>query len=182
MPSESEPLHVFISHWSSRLNVQQFQPERHVLGVRLRDAVNAILEKESRAKIVLLGDYNDEPFDAPIAEHLMATRDRRLATRRKHLLYNPFWRHMTSCDEGVEPTVSDRGSYFHKAGSVTQWRTFDQMMFSSAFLGSSNWHLNEVNTRVLDVPSFADLVASGDMRFDHLPIIGQIEKKGVLNG
>jgi hypothetical protein len=44
---------------------------------------------EHQQHVIILGDFNDEPFDAPLSNHLMATRDRALAGK-SHLLYNPL--------------------------------------------------------------------------------------------
>lgn len=180
---EPMPFHVFLSHWPSRLQLQQHEPNRQLLGTRLRYAIDEILEVEQDAKIILVGDYNDEPFDVSISERVMASRDKELVGRRKHLFYNPFWRHLApfgylSGDEGKH----DRGSYFHKAGDLTRWRTFDQMMFSSTFVGKGDWLLNESSTRVFEVQNYTSLVTGNKARFDHLPIIGHIEKKVAKNG
>jgi hypothetical protein len=179
---EDELFYIFLSHWPSRLNLPQRDPGRELLGSRLRDHVDAIRKSQADAKIILLGDYNDEPFDTSIADNLMATRDRALAERRKHLLYNPFWRHFSSAIEDAADSVGDHGSYFHKAGESTQWRTFDQMMFSSSFLGSTRWQLVERSTRVLDIPAYTALVKAASSCFDHLPIIGHIQRRITQNG
>lgn len=179
---EEEPFHVFLSHWPSRMHLPQHDPARELLGTRLRDAIDEILGPNPAAKIILLGDYNDEPFDTSIADNIMATRDRALAVRRKHLFYNPFWRHLSSFEDSTTDMVTDSGSYFHKAGHSTQWRTFDQMMFSSSFLGLDAWHLVERNTRVLDLPDYTSLVRAANTCFDHLPIVGHIHKRTKENG
>lgn len=178
---ESQPFEIFLSHWPSRLQMQQYVPMRHLLGTRLRDAANLILERDSQARIIFLGDYNDEPFDASITDCLMATRDRQLVARRKHLFYNPFWRHLSpfsGLEDGLA-SVNDQGSYFHKAGDLTRWRTFDQMIFSSTFVRDGEWQVDEINTRVLNIQFCIDLVMEPNMHFDHLPVIGRVVKKVV---
>ena len=89
-------LHLIVSHWPSRLMLHEDAPKRFEFGIRLRDKVDELLSVDSKANIVLLGDYNDEPFDEVISVSLRATRDRQFAGRRDELLYNPFWRHLTS--------------------------------------------------------------------------------------
>lgn len=176
--TSSRPLHLFLSHWPSRLNAQQYEPSRHLFGIRLRDAIDRVRENDLEAQIILLGDYNDEPFDASIAEHLMATRDKDLVRRKRHLLYNPFWRHMASFSVADDsPSHYDSGSYYHRAGDLTRWRTFDQMMFSSPLIEGPEWVLDETSTRVLEVPGFLELVRSGGLGFDHLPLIGRLTKR-----
>ncbi len=174
------PFHIFISHWPSRLHMKQNDPERAFLGIKLRDSIAPLIDLyKGDASLILLGDYNDEPFDASLSEHLMATRDRGLAHRKEHLLYNPFWRkigHPAPYTHDGENTKDDGGTYFHKSGTDSRWRTFDQIIFSSNFLGRSKWHINESLTTILEFPSYKKLVLNPKEIFDHFPVIGVIEK------
>ncbi|WP_124540272.1 endonuclease/exonuclease/phosphatase family protein [Piscinibacter terrae] len=176
---ETKPVHLLASHWPSRLQLSSNAPGRYALATRLRDKVDVLLEEDSEALIVLLGDYNDEPFDSCIAETLRATRDRDLAMSKSGLLYNPFWRHLSSFEHiDSSHRVSDRGTYFHLAGDVTRWRTFDHMMFSAAFLcGAGGWRLDEHGTRVVNLPQYTKLVEARKNVFDHLPIIGRAARR-----
>jgi hypothetical protein len=175
-----DPLHIFISHWPSRLFCPQNSADRHTLGFKLREAVQEIDNSyPGPAQIILLGDYNDEPFDSSLAEHLLAVRDRILVRKNPQLLYNPFWRHLgealpylhgTSCD-------SHSGSCFHSSGLETKWRTFDQIIFSAAFIGPSKWHLNETHTQILQFSPFVDSVFPTKDIFDHFPVLSVIERE-----
>jgi hypothetical protein len=173
------PLHIIASHWPSRLMVAENSPQRYGLALRLRNKVDDILADDDEAHIILLGDYNDEPFDLNISDSLRSTRDRSLVLKRRSLLYNPFWRHLSSYEHVNESyKYADQGTYFHQAGEVTRWRTFDQMMFSSAFIrGVAGWYLDEHSTRVLDVPAFTELVVRRTYVFDHLPIVSRISRR-----
>jgi hypothetical protein len=172
-------IHVFVSHWPSRLWCEENSADRHLLGIRLRDKVEEVSSVPGKlANVILMGDYNDEPFDVPLAEQLMATRDRNLVRKKHHLLYNPFWRQMVS-PELYAPGHEEKGgcgTCFHKGGDITRWRTFDQIMFSSAFLGSGAWHLNERVTGILELPGYAETVVDADQIFDHFPVIGVIDR------
>lgn len=175
---EPKPFHILVSHWPSRLSLHEDAPMRIELGIRLRDKVNEILEIDRDARIVLLGDYNDEPFDQSISASLQATRDRHFVLKRPHLLYNPFWRHLSSYEqlEGEEK-YSDPGTYFHLNGEVTRWRTFDHMMFSSSLLaGDTGWRLNERETRVVNIQPYTEIVQARKHVFDHLPIMSRISR------
>lgn len=175
---EPKPFHVFVSHWPSRLSLHEDSPKRIELGMRLRDKVNDIFEVEQDAHVILLGDYNDEPFDTSISESLQATRDRRFVLKRPHLLYNPFWRHLSSYEHAdSEEKLSDPGTYFHGNGELTRWRTFDHMMFSSSLLAEgSGWRLNERETRVVNIPAYTEMVQARKHVFDHLPIMSRISR------
>lgn len=179
VPGTELPLHVFVSHWPSRLWCSQNQARRDTLGVRLRDAVQQIKALYGApAQIVLLGDYNDEPFDEPLAGHLLASRDRGLVKRRDAFLYNPFWRHLGERVPHVPAgqTVDDCGTCFHRAGEDTKWRRFDQIIFSSAFLTGEEWQLDERYTSVLSGPPLDSLVRKRGAVFDHFPVISVLQR------
>ncbi|MDC6170754.1 endonuclease/exonuclease/phosphatase family protein [Paucibacter sp. XJ19-41] len=168
--------HTYVSHWPSRLNVGASEPDRLMLGHLLRQSIDLALEASPVAPLVLLGDFNDEPFDPVMDNALLTSRDRILVHKTPQLLYNPFWRHMTSYEhtDGAHQ-FSDRGTYFHASGQVTRWRTFDQMMFSASLVnGESGWMLDEMATRVLDEPALMALIESKSSVFDHLPIVGRL--------
>lgn len=169
-------LHAVVSHWPSRLSLYEDAPKRIELGLRLRDKVDEILLADPDSNIVLLGDYNDEPFDSSISQALRATRDRNFLENRHDLLYNPFWRHLSSYEHLHPPgQLSDPGTYFHRGGEVTRWRTFDHMMFSSSLIrGAAGLRLDEHVTRVVDVPIYTAMVKARRHVFDHLPIMGRL--------
>ena len=126
----SSPFHIFTSHWPSRLWCHEDSSDRHYLGMRLRDSIDEILQKDDQnPHILLLGDYNDEPFNKSLSEHVMATRDKSLVYKHKHLMYNPFWNYLGSRFE----TDQIFGTYYYNSGKITKWHTFDQIIFSHAF-------------------------------------------------
>lgn len=177
----SVPLHIFVSHWPSRKTFDINHPQRSKYGEMLRSEIRKLFENySSKASFILLGDYNDEPFDLPLSYYLKATRDRNLVKNKPQLLYNPFWRKI-----GYQFAYSKRnteensrgGTYYHKDGDITRWVTFDQIMFSSNFLGASEWHLNEEKTDILDLPEYRRIVLDNKEIFDHLPVVGIIERR-----
>jgi hypothetical protein len=178
-----EPLHVFVSHWPSRLWCHENGANRHLLGVRLRDAFDDVRKLYFHPpKVVFLGDFNDEPFDPALAEQLLATRDRKLVRSCGEYLYNPFWRHLGEQVPHVpgKPCRSYAGSCFYSAGKETHWRTFDQIIFSSAFLGESDWHLNEDTSKILQLSPYDASVLKDSAIFDHFPVMSVIQKEGVI--
>jgi hypothetical protein len=150
-----------------------------MLAGKLRDKVAELEQQATSAGILLLGDFNDEPFDKSLADHLLATRDRELAKTKKGFLYNPFWRCLGEAHPHKHPMLAraSSGSFFHRTGHRTRWRTFDQILFSAAFLGGGEWHLNEEQTTILRPELLVELVQTKDVIFDHFPVIGTIEKE-----
>ena len=62
--------------------------------MRLRQSLEKVHLANPNLYIVLMGDYNDDPFSPSLSEHLHATRDRELAIQDGAFLYNPFWRRL----------------------------------------------------------------------------------------
>lgn len=165
--------HLFISHWPSRLWCEKNNADRHTLGVRLRDSFEDIIEVYDVCPfVIMLGDYNDEPFDDSLSEQVMASRDIDLVRRKKYLLYNPFWRHLCKQTEHHHGA----GSYYYKGGKTTKWHTFDQLMYSQAFLASRGWAYSHKSNLVHEIPELIELIINPNFIFDHLPVYGKIEK------
>lgn len=181
--SQDLPLHLFACHWPSRLWCHENSADRHLLGAHLRGTLERIEGfEEGLANVIVMGDFNDEPFAPSLAEQLLASRDRYLVRKKPILLYNPFWRRIGEAFPHVpgEKPVSLAGTCFHKSGHETKWRTFDQIIFSSAFLNGSGWQLNEKLTRIV---SFYQLEINIHMEksvniFDHYPVVASIQWRG----
>lgn len=169
------PIHIFVSHWSSRLSTDA---DRELLGMRLRDHVDNLFKLYTATPdIILLGDYNDEPFDKSLTDRLLSTRDRNLAKLKSHLLYNPFWRYLgAACGDPKEQYWTLGGTYYHQSGDNTRWRLFDQMIFSTSFLADGEWLLDESLTKVADIPDYSTRLDRRSEIFDHAPIIGVVRR------
>jgi exonuclease III len=162
-------LTILASHWPSRLQAEAVGI-RALLGVRLRDAISEITN-ENDTQIIMVGDYNDEPFDASIADNLMATRDFDHAMRKRLLLFNPFW---TQMGRVVSNPTKPLGTYYHCSGEVTKWRTFDQIIFTSSFLGQELWRLDEGSVQIGDLAQLRARIVKRREVFDHLPVLATV--------
>lgn len=176
--TDGQPFHVFISHWPSRGTNEQNILSRKTIANRLKDQLNELDQRSPGAAMIIMGDFNDEPFDESISWNLLATRDRSLATTKEGYLYNPFWRQLGESQPHTRSfsKTGTAGSCFYKGSTDTQWRTFDQILFSPAFLGKSKWHLNEEETIILRTDYLIELVQNDKVHFDHLPIVSVIER------
>ena len=69
----SDSLHIFVNHWKSRSGGQEkTEPNRIVCAQTLRNEIDSILQLNCNAKILILGDLNDEPKNKSIFEVLKA--------------------------------------------------------------------------------------------------------------
>lgn len=70
---KKEEIHLFVNHWSSRRGGQEkSEPKRIESAKVLKHSVDSILKIDPDAKIVMMGDFNDEPSNKSIFEVLNA--------------------------------------------------------------------------------------------------------------
>ncbi len=68
-----EELNFFVNHWPSRRNgASESEIKRVETAKVLRREVERIFDKNDNAKIIIMGDFNDEPVDASILKTLGA--------------------------------------------------------------------------------------------------------------
>ncbi|CAE6724707.1 hypothetical protein LMG22931_01901 [Paraburkholderia nemoris] len=168
---------LVVSHWPSRLTASESTAQRAELGTALRWSVERMQEDEAASFIVLMGDYNDDPFSPSLASHLLATRDRTLARRDSRFLYNPFWKWIGESHDGVHNAESGGvcGTHFYAGGETSQWFTYDQIIFSSAFLRDQSLVLNEKRSGILAPPALRSKLLKKSEIFDHLPVLATVE-------
>jgi len=114
-----EPVHVFVNHWPSRRGGEEASaPNRAIAASVCKHSIDSITKINQNAKIILMGDLNDDPVSASVVKVLNAKCDLNNITQGD--LYNPW------CD-------------YYKKGNGTlafndSWNLFDQIMLSSAFI------------------------------------------------
>ncbi|MEX1367846.1 MAG: endonuclease/exonuclease/phosphatase family protein [Nannocystaceae bacterium] len=145
-------------HWRSRLR-SNGNPYRGIAAQTLYGDVEHDLQQN--VPVVVLGDFNDEPFDASLAS-LGASRDPRLVLRHpKHRLYNPSW---SLSAPTIEAPWARFGSLGHNGRTSTRY-LYDQALTSAHFLDEDAGTIPKANLREL-VPD----PATGSRIIDHLPL------------
>ncbi|WP_299366943.1 endonuclease [Winogradskyella sp.] len=115
---EGELLNIIVNHWSSR---REGEKETEYKRIAAANVVNSIVRKlkkdDDRAKIIVMGDFNDNPDNDSIE-----------LLEEESGLFNPF------------KTVwsKDNGSINHDF----EWNLFDQILFSTNFFDTSNFSLS----------------------------------------
>lgn len=72
LPSK-QPVHFFVNHWPSRRGgAAESEPKRVYVASLLKKRCNEIYREDPKANIIIMGDFNDEPFDRSIKETLGA--------------------------------------------------------------------------------------------------------------
>lgn len=177
--NDGSSFNFFVVHWPSRLMLPPESYTRVNLGFAMRLKIDLLLDQDASRRIIVLGDFNDEPYNDSIARMLHATRDIRMAQSDHSLLYNPFWRSLTNplrygkSRKGDE--ISSPGTYYYDAGKNQKWRVFDQILVSGSLLGADNWHLVEDETVIWEEPNLLGVGPGKSKTIDHLPIFAVFE-------
>lgn len=127
-------LTVLVNHWPSRASDAD-GAFRAVAGTVARGLVQRIGHD---ADILLIGDFNDDPFDRSIAESLRAVRSRNAVLNRRDekTLFNPSWALLGRSDEGTY--------YFNREWV---WNVFDQVIVSRGLLDPVGFQLVDDSVR-----------------------------------
>lgn len=121
-----EKVHVIVNHWPSRTGGEEASEPKRVAAAGLtKSIVDSLYKVEPEAKIIVMGDLNDDPFNKSTAVVLNAKKN--MEEVPKQGLYNTLWR---TLDSGV-------GSLAYNS----QWNLFDQIIISEPFLKADNSHL-----------------------------------------
>jgi predicted extracellular nuclease len=116
---------VLVNHWpSKRGGAEESDPKRMAVASTARNLVDQELIRNPKAKILLMGDFNDTPDSKAITETLNAVNSTDPEPARQ--LYNAFAHYL---DE-------KKGSYSYKGG----WDMIDQMMLSKSLLTAKGLH------------------------------------------
>lgn len=116
-----DTLHVFVNHWPSRYSgVMETRELRNGAARLLRHKIDLLFAKNTNSKIVVLGDFNDQPSDDSLVKYLRArpNGDNLLSSE----LYN-------LSNEWLQ---LDYGTLKYQS----QWFVFDQIIVSGGLLNS----------------------------------------------
>lgn len=106
---QEEPIHILVNHWPSRRKgTEETSHKRVSAAQRNQEVVQQILENESDARILIMGDFNDDPHSES------------LKTLVTEAFYNPMELLLTK----YEGSLNYRGA----------WNLFDQIIISHNFL------------------------------------------------
>ena len=117
---EKEPVYVLVHHWPSRSGGQKrSEPNRIDAAALNKKLVDSVLQQNPKAKIINMGDFNDEPTNTSVADVLQTTDKKRKALKN-NLLYTPM---MAFYKQGI-------GTYCYRGN----WNVLDQVHVSGGLL------------------------------------------------
>jgi len=171
-----DTLHIFGNHWPSRYSgFLETKSLRKAAAALLRTKIDELERKYRSPKIVILGDFNDNPEDETIAEILKAKRVERPIAENQ--LYNLFF----------DLKRIENGTLKYQS----QWFIFDQIIVSGSLLSaSSGIYTKPENAKILAFPFLLeeDRKFGGNKPFrtyygfsynggfsDHLPVLLELK-------
>jgi len=123
---DSEKVHVIVNHWSSRREGEkETEFKRLASSEKVSDIIKALKKEDENAKIIVIGDFNDDPHSKSI---------KRLV--EGYNLFNP----METLRSFTRGTVKHR----------RQWFIFDQILFSTNFFKSSESEFEFFKANIFD--------------------------------
>lgn len=118
--SRTDTLHIFVNHWPSRSEGKEIsEPKRLVAARTLKNATDSLIRPGSSPKILIIGDFNDEPSDKSLAEGLQAGEPN--GSQEAGKLYNL----------GYKPFKEGKGTLYYK-----DWDVFDQIIVNGELLNT----------------------------------------------
>ena len=116
---DHDPIHILVNHWPSRRGGEKrSQPLRNMAAYRNKQIVDSLQKANPQAKVVIMGDLNDDPVSPSVKEVLNAKGQKKKVAPQG--LYNPMFQ-------------------FYKKGIGTTayrdaWSLFDQLIVSEGLL------------------------------------------------
>ncbi|MBL7947223.1 MAG: endonuclease/exonuclease/phosphatase family protein [Flavobacteriales bacterium] len=116
---EGDTTHVIVCHWPSRRGGEKrSEPNRKAAAELARHIIDSLLAINSNARIILMGDLNDDPVNVSVARFARATGDKAKAV--DGVFFNPMY----------EPYQKGIGTLAWR----DSWNLFDQIILSPALV------------------------------------------------
>jgi predicted extracellular nuclease len=126
-------LFVFVNHWPSRKNEEW---QRIKAAEVLRKRLDEIVVADPKADIVMMGDFNDEPENVSVKDHLRAV------TNSENLPPGAMYNTMASI------RTAGKGTFVWDDA----WQLIDQVIISPGLLDRAGYHWKPYSTERIEFP------------------------------
>lgn len=132
-----ERMHFIVVHWPSRLGGERRSRPLRIAAANLaRHIIDSIQAAEPGARVMIMGDFNDDPSDLSVSRHLRAHDNRSKLSGRD--LYNPF---LDFYRRGIG-TLAFRDA----------WNLFDMVILTPSLLANENKQFRLLRAEVFNRP------------------------------
>jgi len=128
---------IIVAHFPSRRGgTEESEPKRLFVAQRIRSICDSLTQKDSTIRLVIMGDFNDEPINKSIGTVLLNPE-----TPGHHVaLYNPF----------ITLKQAGQGTIFYK----NEWSLFDQIILSYNLVNKVKASHYLPNSATINKPDF----------------------------
>ena len=113
---DGEKIHLIVNHWPSRSGGEKRSRSKRIKAAKLnRQIIDSIFSDDPYAKIITMGDFNDDPTNPSVKDHLNAKRKANNLDIKE--LYNPM----------EDLAKQGYGSLAYR----DSWNLFDQIIIST---------------------------------------------------
>lgn len=121
---DGEPMHFIVTHWPSRRGGEKKSQPLRILAAKLsRSIVDSILKVDPNAKVIFMGDLNDDPNNVSLTKYMQAADDEK--NLQPHELYNTM---ADNFKKGI-------GTLAHQDA----WNLFDQMLITPQLIAKNGY-------------------------------------------
>ena len=166
-------VYVFVNHWPSRSGGEAAtEARRTYVAAALREAIDDLQESEPNAKIIVMGDLNDEPTNKSVAEVLQAK-----TAKEGSIIVTDLY----NCTSDLD--MAGEGSYNYQGN----WQMIDQIISTGNLLSAdsslsiSNFQIYKEEPLLFNHPDNGltpDRTYGGDTFYggfsDHLPVFLEV--------
>ncbi|MDX9931451.1 MAG: endonuclease/exonuclease/phosphatase family protein [Bacteroidales bacterium] len=132
-----DTIHIMVNHWPSRYGGEKRSaPMRAAAATLTRSTTDSIMNVNPNAKIIIMGDLNDNPNNASVFKVLKAAGDQQTAMNVTGL-FNPMYNMFK---------VQGIGSNAYR----DSWSLFDQIIVSKGLLGDDKSSLKMFKTLIFN--------------------------------
>lgn len=125
---KKEPLNVYVNHWPSRVEGEEVSaPKRAAAAQTLKKVVDSLFAELKNPNIIIMGDFNDTPFDKSISQ-ILYVQELDADRSFERLVGLAF-----------EKQKKGEGSYNYKGN----WQALDQIIVSKSLLDGRNLDVEE---------------------------------------
>ncbi|MFZ2898461.1 MAG: endonuclease/exonuclease/phosphatase family protein [Saprospiraceae bacterium] len=134
---DGEPLHVLVNHWPSRRGGESATTHlREMAALLCKNVVDSLCAADPKAKVLVMGDLNDDPTNPSVRVVLNAKR--KMEQVRECGLFNPMWE-------------------LHAKGTGTlayndAWNLFDQIIASHGLVNKNQSGYRFYQAKVFSKP------------------------------
>ena len=130
----ADNLHVLVNHWPSRFGAES----RRIIAARaLRCSVDSLLRREPEARILIMGDFNDEPEDESLLKVLGARRPGTEGAKLINLSHAWSKRQVGT---------------LYRRDVLKYWQVFDQVIVSANLLTGTGLRVAGGIANIFDAP------------------------------